>query len=351
MGWLRRFRAFTGEPPGVRGSDVVRFLSHLAEHDRVAASTQNQAFSALLFLFRHVLCEDLDVAATVRAPERRRLPVVLSQQEVGAILERLEHPYGLMARVVYGCGLRLQECLELRVKDVELDAGLVVVRSGKGDKDRRTVLPESVRGALAAHLESIRCLHEADRADGAPGVACQMPWSASTRTRGRSGVGSGYFLPGTSRWIPAPALSVDTISIRVRSRNGSSKPSATRASPKPRRSIHCGIASPRTCWRLEQTSGPFRNCSGTRTCRPRWSTRTSPSGIDSAWRRPWMPCASRRAGQRRGGIESDRGSRDDVSRWVDRRRTSMAPSSDHHGGPYGRRKQVLPPGFEPGSQE
>jgi integron integrase len=176
LGWLHRFRDFTGDRPGVelRAGDVVRFLSRLAVEERVSASTQNQAFSALLFLFRHVLGKELDVSTTVRARACRRLPVVLSRTEVGAVLSRLPEPFRLMARVIYGSGLRLQECLELRVKDVDFERGLLTVRSGKGDKDRWTVLPESLRTDWVKHLEMVRVRHEQDRAEGLPGVALPL---------------------------------------------------------------------------------------------------------------------------------------------------------------------------------
>ncbi len=210
LGWLRRFRAFTGERPGVelRAGDVVRFLSHLAVDQDVSPSTQNQAFSALLFLFRHVLDRDLDVAATVRAKPRRRLPVVLTRDEVGRVLDGLQPPFDLMARLIYGAGLRLQECLELRVKDVLLDEGVLLVRSGKGDKDRRTVLPESLLEPLAMHLRAIRAMHDADRRDDVPGVA--LP-HALARKYPNAGQDWPWF------WVfPADNLSVDPRSKIVR---------------------------------------------------------------------------------------------------------------------------------------
>ncbi len=174
LGWIRRFRAFTnGTPPRcLTKGDVRDFLSHLATDRDVAASTQNQAFSALLFLYRHVLGKDLDdLGPTVRAKRRRRLPVVLTRAEVGRVLTDLAYPYGLMARFIYGCGLRLQECLELRVKDIDFERGLLTVRSGKGDKDRQTVLPVSLRSDWQEHEAGLRRLHAQDRAEGLPGVA------------------------------------------------------------------------------------------------------------------------------------------------------------------------------------
>lgn len=170
LGWLGRFRLFVGGRGGVEASDVVGFLSHLAG-EGVSPSTQNQAFSALLFLFRHVLQRDLDVAGAVRAKEQHRLPVVLSRGEVPRVLGLLGPPFDLMARLIYGSGLRLQECLELRVKDLLLEEGVLLVRSGKGGKDRRTVLPASLRGPLSGQLRRVRVLFEQDRVAGVPGVA------------------------------------------------------------------------------------------------------------------------------------------------------------------------------------
>lgn len=210
LGWIHRFRTFTGDRPGVelRAGDVVLYLSHLAVEENVAPSTQNQAFSALLFLFRHVLGRDLDVANTVRAKERRRLPIVLTPTEVSQVLAELPEPFNLMARVIYGAGLRLQECLDLRVKDVLVDEGILLIRSGKGDKDRRTVLPDSLREALAHNLEDARRLHEKDRRDRVPGVA--LP-NALERKYPRAGEDWPWF------WVfPADNLSVNPRSQIVR---------------------------------------------------------------------------------------------------------------------------------------
>lgn len=210
LGWLRRFQAFTGAPgPATLSSaDVERFLSHLALDGRVSSSTQNQAFSALLFLFRHVLGRDLDDLGAIRAPERRRLPVVLSREEVREVLALLPHPFGLMGRVIYGCGLRLQECFELRVKDADFDRGLLTVRAGKGDKDRQTVLPASLAAPWVEHLAAVRRLHAADRAQGLPGVA--LP-AALERKYPNAGQEWPWF------WaFPAPTVSTDPRSGVVR---------------------------------------------------------------------------------------------------------------------------------------
>jgi len=168
--WTRRFlhyRRRTGRTGTPTAEDVKAYLTRLAMVDKVSASTQNQAFSALLLLFREILRTDLDaIAHTVRAKRGRKLPTVLSVAEVQALLEAVEPKYLLMVRLLYGSGLRLMELLRLRVKDVEFDAGLIIVRSGKGDKDRTTLLPVSLQEALQAQLRKVRELHEADLSKG-----------------------------------------------------------------------------------------------------------------------------------------------------------------------------------------
>ena len=173
MTWLRSLYTFVqGKTPGaIDSQDVKNFMSHLAVSRKVSASTQNQAFSAMLFLFRNVLDRPLDdIAEAVRASRRRRLPVVLSKNEINGILEHLPPLYQLMARLLYGCGLRVQECITLRVKDLDFEQGSLTVRSGKGDKDRLTVLPESLKNGLREQLMRSRELFERDRKCGAKGV-------------------------------------------------------------------------------------------------------------------------------------------------------------------------------------
>jgi hypothetical protein len=139
IAWVQRFRAFIAEkdPQRIDTNDIRQFLTHLAVHDRVSASTQNQAFNALLFICRHVLrCELNNLDSVVRAKQRIYLPVVLSKEEIKRMFSHLDNQYLLMAQIMYGGGLRLSECLRLRVKDVDLQNDLIMVRSGKGDKDR-----------------------------------------------------------------------------------------------------------------------------------------------------------------------------------------------------------------------
>ncbi|GIX05008.1 MAG: hypothetical protein KatS3mg114_0877 [Planctomycetaceae bacterium] len=169
--WAKHFILFHGKrhPRDMGAVEVEQFLTHLAVQGRVSASTQNQALNALVFLYQQVLQIDLGRFDAVRARRPKRLPVVLSPEEVAAVLGRVEGDGGafpLMARLLYGCGLRLLECCRLRVKDIELSRGQIVVRGGKGNKDRVVMLPRSVREDLERHLEWRRQLHERDLARG-----------------------------------------------------------------------------------------------------------------------------------------------------------------------------------------
>lgn len=173
MHWLRQFYRFMkGKSPSrLDGQDVVDFLSHLAVEKKVAAATQNQAFNALLFAYRHILHKDIEnLNNTVRAPRRKSLPVVLSKPEVMSLLSHLQGINRLIAQINYGCGLRVSECLNLRVQDIEFDRGIIMIRDSKGGKDRQTVLPDSVRDQLQEHLKQIKSIHEQDRANKLAGV-------------------------------------------------------------------------------------------------------------------------------------------------------------------------------------
>lgn len=169
LGWNRRFLEYMG-PSGQRlpsDDDVQAFLSHLAVRARVSAATQNQAFHAVLFLCRHVLAAEVgDLSGTVRAREGHKLPVVLLPEETRVILDRLQGTQKLMLGLVYGAGLRLNELLTLRVKDLDFAAHTVTVRASKGDKDRVTLLPKGLVPQLLAHLEKVKAVHEKDLAQG-----------------------------------------------------------------------------------------------------------------------------------------------------------------------------------------
>ena len=167
--WIKRFIFFHGKrhPVEMGEQEISQFLSALAVERQVSASTQNQALNALLFLYRHVL--DLNpgwIDDVVRAKQPHRLPVVLRKHEVKALLEALEGVHWLMGHLLYGAGLRLMECLRLRVKDIDFSANHIVVREGKGNKDRMTMLPIVVKTPLIAHLTRVQELHQRDLAHG-----------------------------------------------------------------------------------------------------------------------------------------------------------------------------------------
>ena len=163
--WLRQFQTYTqSKPPTLLSTaDVKEFLTSLAVKRRVSASTQNQAFNALLFFFRHVLNKEFGkVDGIVRAKRKRYIPVVLSREEIETILTYLAPPYDLIVKLLYGCGLRLFECLQLRVHCLNFDMGVVTVHDGKGKKDRTVPLPETILPELREHLESLKVLHQLD---------------------------------------------------------------------------------------------------------------------------------------------------------------------------------------------
>jgi len=171
--WIKRFILFHDKrhPREMGAVEVEAFLTHLAVAGRVAAATQNQALSALLFLYREVLNIDLPwLDKVVRAKQPQRLPVVLTRQEVTAILDRMTGVHGLMARLLYGTGMRLMECVRLRVKDVDFERAEIVVSDGKGAKDRITMLPQALIGPLQDHLRWRRQLFEDDKAKGRAAV-------------------------------------------------------------------------------------------------------------------------------------------------------------------------------------
>jgi integron integrase len=172
--WVRRFIYFHGlrHPAEMAAPEINAFLTHLAVTEKVSASTQTQALSALLFLYRHVIGQAVgDLGDLIRARKSVRLPVVLTREEVRAVLGQLEGERWLMASLLYGSGLRLMECLHLRVLDLELARSELVVRDGKGGKDRVTMLPGSLREPVREHLAQVKLVHLRDLKDGLGRVA------------------------------------------------------------------------------------------------------------------------------------------------------------------------------------
>ena len=167
--WVRRFIFFhkVRHPAEMAEPEINAFLTHLAVKGKVSASTQNQALSALLFLYRHVLGREIgELGEVVRARKPKRLPVVMTANEVKAVLGHLAWDRWLMASLMYGGGLRLMECLRLRIQDLDFERREIIIRDGKGGKDRRTMLPESLVKPLKVHLEEVRKIHLKDLTDG-----------------------------------------------------------------------------------------------------------------------------------------------------------------------------------------
>jgi integron integrase len=183
--WIKRLIHFHGmrHPREMGASEVTAFLNHLARDLDVAAATQNQALAAILFLYKEVLNLPLPwLEGLERASRPARLPTVLSVAEVQRLLAALQGVKWLMASLLYGAGLRLRECLKLRVKDVDFDYRQILVRDGKGAKDRVTMLPESVIEPLRAHLKRVRALHDADLVNGCGDV--ELPDALSRKYPG-----------------------------------------------------------------------------------------------------------------------------------------------------------------------
>jgi integron integrase len=172
VGWYKRFVRWAGlrHPREMGAAEVSDFLTSLALEGNVVAATQNQALQALVFLYKEVLHVELRGIDAFRARVLRRLPTVLSKEEVGQLLKLVKGPAGLACQLLYGCGLRIAEVMRLRIKDMDLSGGKLEVRGGKGDKDRVATLPRSLMERLKGHLEDVRALYEADVLRGHAGV-------------------------------------------------------------------------------------------------------------------------------------------------------------------------------------
>jgi integron integrase len=167
--WIRRFILFHNKrhPNEMGETEINSFLTHLAANEKVSASTQNQALCAVVFLYKHVLKKDLgDFGEFPWAKKRKSLPVVFTREEAKAALQQISGTHWIMAMLLYGAGLRLSECLQLRVKDIDFAYKQITVRDSKGDKDRVTMLPEKIIEPLKKHLEKVKKLHEKDLKEG-----------------------------------------------------------------------------------------------------------------------------------------------------------------------------------------
>ena len=203
VGWVARFVRFHGlrHPRELDAGHVEAFLSELAVRGRVSAATQNQARAALVFLYREVLGAPIEaMGEVVRAKRPERLPVVLTRAEVRSVLRRLDGQPRLVALLLYGAGLRLLEALCLRIKDVDFGAGQLLVRHGKGGKDRVTMLPQSAAAPLARHLEAVRRVHTRDLARGGGRVVLPGALERKYPAAGQEW-GWQWVFPASSRYV------------------------------------------------------------------------------------------------------------------------------------------------------
>lgn len=199
--WIRRFIIFHNKrhPLEMGESEIRQFISDLAVNAKISASTQTVALSALLFLYRDVLKKDLPYVSHIeRAQRKGRLPVVLTRDEVSVVLRNLTGTHQLIASLLYGSGMRLMECLRLRVKDIDMGYNQIVVRDGKGEKDRITLLPAKVKRTLMRHLLKVKLIHEEDRAAGYGNV--YLPYALDRKyPEAASAWGWQYVFPSTTR--------------------------------------------------------------------------------------------------------------------------------------------------------
>ena len=248
VGWILRFIRFHARrhPRDMGAPEVEAFLSALAVQGRVAASTQNQALSALLFLYREVLAVDLPwMTDVVRAKTPRRLPTVLSEDEMSRMLAHLDGRAWLVTALLYGTGMRLLEGLRLRVQDLDLGRREILVRNGKGGRDRRTMLPASLVDPLRRELLRARQLHDGDLAIGSGRVWLPMRWCASIPVPRPSGGGSTCSRLRGASGIPAMSPSAGTIWTTGCCRARSKRRRVGRASRSAYPRIRCATRSRR----------------------------------------------------------------------------------------------------------
>ena len=279
LNWIRRFILFHHKrhPKEMGSAEVEAFVTHLAVHRNVAASTQNQALSALLFLYREVLQQEIGAVDAVRARKPKRLPTVLTRSETLRVISAMSGVHQLIAKLLYGSGLRILECLRLRVKDVDFEQRHIVVRDAKGERDRITMLPEASVSPLQEQLARVRHLHAQDLAAGYGAV--YLPYALEAKYPNANREWAWQYL------FPAKSLSTDPRSGVTRRHHidASTPQKAVRAAAR-----MAGIVKPVTCHtfrhsfathlleggydtqhlRSGQVSARFKSSSATRTSRP-----------------------------------------------------------------------------------
>lgn len=246
--------------------EINAFLTHLAVKEKVSASTQNQALSALLFLYRNVISREVcDLGKVIRARKPKRLPVVMTRDEVKAVLADLAGDKRLMATIMYGAGLRLMECLHLRVQDIDFSRNEILVRDGKGAKDRVTILPESVKTSLQHHLKKVKKIHERDLAEGWGRVQIPMALDRKYPTLRGSGAGNGSSHRKTDGRIRKQATRGGIMPMNASSRKRSLARSEKPLSPNAPPATPFAIPLRRIFWKGATTFGQSRSSSAIRT--------------------------------------------------------------------------------------
>jgi integrase len=266
--WIKRFILFHDKrhPRDMGAPEIEAFLTHLAVESKVAASTQNQAFDAILFLYREVLKQDLDdTINAVRAKRPKRLPTVLTREEARTVIRMLSGTHQLMAQLLYGSGLRLMECVRLRVKDLDFPQRQIIVRDGKGAKDRVTMMPHITITSLKQHLQRVHAIHERDPGAGygavymPPALEGKYPNASKEWMRMRNIRRSTCFPRLGCRRILVPASSAATTSRGAVCRRLSNGRPDWRVSTSALPAIPSAILSPLTCWKAATISAPSRN--------------------------------------------------------------------------------------------
>ena len=269
--WCHRFLAFCGDTPtaALGVEDVQRFLTHLAVDRSVAAKTQSLAYNAVAFLFKQVLERPLEDVRFARTKRQQRLPVVLTREEVRRLCEAMDGTFGLMARLMYGTGMRLMECVRLRVADLDFGNRSIVVRNGKGGKDRMVPLPERLREPLEAHLARVKALHERDLAAGAGAVYLPEALGRKYPNAAREWIWQYVFPSSRLSQDPKSGRCAAIICTSRRCRGRSRRPGSAPACRSGSTAMRCGIRSRRICWRPGTTSARCRSCWDMRMCRRR----------------------------------------------------------------------------------
>jgi integron integrase len=271
--WIRRYILFHDKrhPQEMGETGINAFLTHFAVVGRVSASTQTQALCAILFLYRAVLKREVgELEGLIRARRKRKLPVVLTPEEVKGILAHTQGVERLFLFLLYGTGMRIAEIQRLRVKDVDFSFDQITVRDGKGEKDRVTMLPASLKMDLVEHLKVVKRLHECDLKAGQGRV--HLPYALARKYANAAAEwGWQWVFPAPSLWygtIRVPGNEVAITCTRDPSNEPSTTPLGRPASPSTRPATPSAIASRPTSSTAVMTSGPSRSSSGTGASRP-----------------------------------------------------------------------------------